>query len=325
MPTAKTITASPANSYLCIIGSMAANVWHPEIWTDPKDLDIIARMDAFTKWFNTLDDVTACYPIEDGKKFIVHRSNDIITEVEIAYPDSTAESFLKLVSGKTIANGLFCPDMNWLFTLKASHRYLKDSPHFEKTIRDYHLMRDMGCTIQEPEWFKQREEATYNKPRPSLNRTKDEFFVTDAGVNYIYDHDSIHEAMALGKEPAYKSYQADGAEVMPSKKKWDQCSRLTKLMGVLEETYVLALERSQITHGKNITPLTSFKIALSKVCTSITSGWFREFAYDNYFQVLDLYDDSYVTRFCEQMRAGVVKYHKDHQPKRFSAAYMLDL
>jgi len=44
-----------------------------------------------------------------------------------------------------------------------------------------------------------------------------------------------------------------------------------------------------------------FEMALMKVCTSITSGWFREYAWENYQKVLDLYDslgeDDYVKRF----------------------------
>jgi len=39
------------------------------------------------------------------------------------------------------------------------------------------------------------------------------------------------------------------------------------------------------------------------VCTSITSGWFREYAWENYDRVLDLYnslgDDYYIRRFVE--------------------------
>lgn len=72
---------------------------------------------------------------------------------------------------------------------------------------------------------------------------------------------------------------------------------------------MLALERSQIPHAGNITPHASFLIALQKVCTSITSGWFREFAWEHYHEVRALYRDTYVPRFWEHARLGKVKLH----------------
>ena len=54
-------------------------------------------------------------------------------------------------------------------------------------------------------------------------------------------------------------------------------------------------------------------MALMKVCTSITSGWFREYAWENYDKVLDLYnelgEDDYVQRF--QRNAHLLKPFKE--------------
>ena len=292
------------------IGSLAANFWHPEIWDSPKDEDYIARFEDFRRWIDIQQGmglIEACFPAEDGKKFYIKRVAGPPVEVEIAYAGDSADELIKRMDADTKDGFTYYPTMDWLFALKASHRYLKDSPHFEKTINDYHSMKELGCSIPDAEWFKQREEETYNKPRPNLNRSKDDFFVKDAGVQYIYDHDTIHLAMAEGDQPAYKSYQADGAQVMVSKKKWDECPKLTKLNGVLEETYVLALERSQIPYRGLINPKESFNIALSKVCTSITSGWFREFAYENYFDVLSMYNPRYLEKFDQALEEGIVK------------------
>ncbi len=80
-----------------------------------------------------------------------------------------------------------------------------------------------------------------------------------------------------------------------------------RLAGVLEESYVLALERSQVPFKGKLAPKTSFMIALEKVCTSITSGWFREYAWENYNKVLALYDPNYVKKFWEAVDNEVVK------------------
>ena len=42
-------------------------------------------------------------------------------------------------------------------------------------------------------------------------------------------------------------------------------------------------------------------MALEKVCTSITSGWFREYAWENYHRVVHMYKtlgvNDYIDRF----------------------------
>ena len=109
------------------------------------------------------------------------------------------------------------------------------------------------------------------------------------------------------EKPAYLYYARDGHEVLSDKQKWIACSEELKLQGVLEETYVLALERSQIPYGDNVLPFDSFKIALEKVCTSITSGWFRAYAYENYDRAMQAYDPKYVEKFNQALEDGIVK------------------
>lgn len=85
--------------------------------------------------------------------------------------------------------------------------------------------------------------------------------------------------------------------MMTSKDKFFSCHPNVQLYGVLEEAYVLALERHQIPNNFKPDPKASFDIALEKICTSITSGWFREFAWENYYKVQELYSPNYVTKF----------------------------
>lgn len=54
----------------------------------------------------------------------------------------------------------------------------------------------------------------------------------------------------------------------------------------------------------------AFDTALEKVCTSITSGWFRKFAYDNYDEVASLYSNEYVYRFQAMAASNSVKLHQ---------------
>lgn len=203
----------------------------------------------------------------------------------------------------------YVADLNTLYALKMSHRFLRNSPHFYKTMADIKLMRKNGLEISPDlkEWYKLRVKETYWYKHPKLNVSKEQFFKDDS-INYIYDHDSIHESVAGRHEPMYTKYLKPGSEVECDRALWEALPKELKLKGVAEEAYVLALERSQIPFkDKGIDPYDSFKYALMKVCTSITSGWFREFAWENHDEVLDMYDATYVDRFWMDVKAGEVK------------------
>lgn len=196
-----------------------------------------------------------------------------------------------------------------VYLMKMSHRFKKNSVHFKKTMQDIHTLRNWEYLIWDvvnSDKFKKmlalREQLTYNYGHPKLNTTKKEFF-TDS-VPYKYDHDSIHEAVKHLDKPAYQYYMKDNEQVLTSKDKFDTLPEIVKLYGVLEESYVLAIERAIVPH--NTDPEKAFDIALEKVCTSITSGWFREYAWENYNKVKAMYHSSFVTKFEQALTAGKI-------------------
>lgn len=310
---------------MLIIGSQAAKHWG--ILRDnrePSDTDVICTFDEFQKEAARIKreiGIVRCVPLSD-KTFHIRDKNGWNYEFEIAWPGSSGEQLMEIEARRMIClAGKYYASPATQLALKLSHRYLKDSPHFLKTLRDIQYLRSLGCELDAElqEWLPKREAETYVYKHPKLNVTSKEFFNGD-GVNYLYDHDSIHEAVAIRNDyswpedslnvvakprPAYKDYMKDGSEVMTSKDKFLSADEHIRLLGVYEESCVLALERSQIPHGlgkeDGPTARWSFEMALMKVCTSITSGWFREYAWENYDKVLDLYnelgDDDYIKRF----------------------------
>lgn len=316
---------------MLVIGSQAMKHWGllPE-GVEPKDTDIICTFEEFKAECARIKaeiGIVRCVPLSD-KKFHVRDSNGWNYEFEIAWPGSSGADLLDWYEGYAT------PEV--LYALKMSHRYLKDSPHFLKTMRTIQHLRTKMFRKEErlahSAWFKKREAETYVYKHPKLDVSKGQFFSGD-GVNYVYDHDSIHETVALldhmhydsasdstytEPRPAYTFYMQDGAAVMTDKEKFFAVPDKVRLYGVYEEACVLALERSQIPHnlqslaGPDVarpTPRWSFEMALMKVCTSITSGWFREWAWENYDRVLDLYnqmgEDDYLKRF--QRNAHLLK------------------
>lgn len=312
---------------MLVIGSSALVHNNPELSETRVcgDWDFIATIDQFNKWYKAnKSEMAFAVPTDGGKYYHCRGKDGMNYEFEIAWEGTSAAMLLDAYLfevGADNSGPTYAIDID-LLAIKMSHRYKKNSVHFKKTMDDIRFLRSkLGDSQLDPFLYKfvrLREKETYTYSHPALNVDKGSFFKDD-GVQYVYDHDSIHETVALYPAwsgplhcssqvpdyyiPAYTFY-ADG-EVWSSSEKFFQCSEQVRLYGVYEETCVLALERSQIPHalGKEDgpTPRWSFEMALMKVCTSITSGFFREYAWENYDKVMALYEQlgegDYIERF----------------------------
>lgn len=299
---------------MLLIGSHAAKSYWSGWESKFLDYDYITTYEdaeKLAKVYKDIGDLKAYYPTNNGNTLIVKTNDGVIADMEIAWPGTSGEMILNSYNLCNIS--VASP---WtLYLLKMSHRYKKNSPHFLKTMKDIHQFRaylgitEKGEPTEVPDWYKLRVKETYSYAHPKLNTTSKEFFKPEDNF-YVYDHDWIHEVVALDFQPAYLNYQVDGEEVLCSKDKFYSVDPQIRLNGVYEEACVLALERSQIPHRGKVTPERSFKLALEKVCTSITSGWFREFAWEHYHEVMAMairnnYD--YSDRFFSVADTGRVK------------------
>jgi hypothetical protein len=294
---------------MIVIGSKALS-YHIDVGRKINDLDIVGTYEEITAYIKRTKP-KVFYPFNGGRKMYMKYADGSIVEADIAWPNSVEERLLDFVMSdggtELAAYETFVPRLNVLYMLKMSHRYLKNSPHFLKTRQDIRLMRSHGAVIlpAHEKFYQQRMKDTYVYSLPRLNVSKDAFFDEVAtGVKYTYDHDSIHEAVKHLDKPAYKYYS--GGEVWSDKEKFFAQPEYIRLHGVLEEAYVLSLERSLIPFPGGKTPKEAFDMALMKVCTSITSGFFREFAWESYATVQAMYSDDYVERFRAGAESGVV-------------------
>lgn len=311
---------------LLVVGSAAMNRSNrTTYWRKEVDLDLICFKADFVAYVKDL--------IESGArlrelKFDAHKAvfkythKDQFKIVEASFlgvPHSLQASDFEIFKYCTeeyrhmsmVGNTLMCiAPLHIVYMMKLSHRYKKDSVHFLKTMEDIKELRvrtddeELEFMLEDrlKDMLARREAATYTNSLPKLNQKKDTFF--EDSVPYKYDHDTIHEAVKLLDRPAYTYYMKDGEQVMCDKEKFFAAPKSIRLFGVLEESYVLALERAVIPFGTD--PKRAFDIALSKVCTSITSGWFREFAWENYEAVQDLYHESFVAKFNKALEDGKI-------------------
>ncbi len=312
---------------MILIGSRALKLRAPGLLTrEPKDFDFVASDNEYLEWMfdngKKLGKLISCSNSPSNKNFkypqdqikFYFQGEDATVEFEFIKPERSSWIFDKFVKedSETIRTSFgMVPNLDLLFTIKSSHRYLKNSPHFWKTLQDYHRMKAAGAHVRPEyrEFLKMREDETYTYKHPSLNQKKDTFFADD-GIKYKFDHDSIHDAVCYLSKPAYKFYAKDGEEVKSDKAKFFSATPEIRLYGVIEEAATLALERSLIPHPGVMTPEQAWMFALSKVCTSITSGWFREWAYENIFDVIKLWSTDktlYWRKFQEGVDNGTVK------------------
>lgn len=71
---------------------------------------------------------------------------------------------------------------------------------------------------------------------------------------------------------------------------WLALSVEERNMCVAEECYVIATERFLVLNDWGYSSKRAYFNALQKVCTTLTSGWFRDWAIDHYPEVVYLYD-----------------------------------
>lgn len=298
---------------ICVIGSHAINRQLHALkgfkYRKPIDMDIVGGYDEVVEFAtDNLKEITEQYPSAKGGKLIFKAKDSVIPfsnimEAEITWDGSTAKMLhdLILADPQTIyADGLAYASLDVCYMLKMSHRYLKNNPHFLKTMKDIRNLRQFGAVIR-PEhkaFLKEREKVTYWYKHPKLNKNKMEFFNGD-GVKYVFDHDSIHESVKEGERPAYSYFQSENAEVMCDMKKFFEIEEQIRLNAVYEESCVLALERSIVPFGTDYEK--AFVMALEKVCTSITSGKFREYAWENYDKVRKMFKTETFDRFFQNV------------------------
>ena len=179
-----------------------------------------------------------------------------------------------------------------LALIKRSHLWRNLS--FDKHITMYHrhLARCVeGLTDFEQRFLNVRTELTHKtfpQGHPSLMKSKEDFF--DDFVTKKYDHDELHKIVAFSSEPMYNKILKDNEPVFCDRAKWELLSHEQKLQCIAEETYVIAIERFLVPNDWKYPAKLAYIKSLNKVCTTLCSGWFRDYAIDHYPELFELFD-----------------------------------
>lgn len=171
---------------------------------------------------------------------------------------------------------------NMIYTIKLSHSIY--DIHWEKTKLDIIWLKASGCEVYVDLYLALKEhwKKTHgNKNFLSLNKTKEDFFTDN--VNYVLDHDYLHELVAYPNPPMYTHCLKDGHDVLIDKKKFDTMSFEDQIRMLREEITVIAAERWLIDpkYKGKISWFRAYLFSLRKTVTTLTKGSYSYFIMEN--------------------------------------------
>jgi len=295
---------------MLIVGSKALKFHFPKYPRKVNDIDIIG----YTDDVNTLSHLLAPQEIIKGEHTVLLKNignrTDIFdtSNVEVLLADDSVS--LKRYMEYDEFN-LFA-SKETLYSLKKSHIHFPIK--FKKHIHDYCFLHeklnneDILKSITEIN-YQETEKRIGKLKTPSLNKSVKEFFgQSDGYVKSYFIHDDVHRVMSHYDRPLYEKMQSNKDLAKCDKDKWRIFPYEDKCKCVLEEVYVIALERKILPMifggGKGFSSDEAFDWALMRICTTLCSGWFREFATNNYFIIKKLYNKNYVEKFLTEYENG---------------------
>ena len=189
-----------------------------------------------------------------------------------------------------------------LALIKRSHlwrdlAFSKHMTHYAKWLKgffDDEVMVDSVGRMLYDQRLRMTREA-FPQGNPNLNQSVKDFFA-DA-VKKTYSHDWPHELFAVYNKPMYTQMQRNPESAWCEKDMWDNFLSFEKIACVAEETSVIAAERLLIPSNWQSPEKLAYLKSLEKVCTTLCSGWFRDFAIDNYGALVAYYDTEMNRKF----------------------------
>jgi hypothetical protein len=284
------------------------------------DFDVFMSTEEYDLWYERVSPYVLKYSPKSEYKHSVlldHPDGRVKYEIETDLLPSVAYIFNR--GTQRAGAGVLDPfgevfealPMADLFATKRAH--IHHPIHFGKNVQDY---LDLQAYVTENNLKmdlryaqlrkKETTKRVKRKSTPKLNMTNSEFFSDKHySVRYFVIHDDIHEAVKHEDRPIYEKMKDDLDMALCLKRKWDELTHQQQIRCVLEESYVIATERYLLNGERDVSK--AFHKALERVCTTLTSGWFRDFALNNYREVSSKADLSFIHKVSDQILNGTIK------------------
>lgn len=154
-----------------------------------------------------------------------------------------------------------------------------------------------------------------NNAHISLKKDAKEFFKPHVAVPYFFVHDELHEVVMTEDRPIYELMLVPGEQVLPGQKRMKDLSQIQMAKAACEEACVLGLERLLLPmlcgwKGPIVNQETAFYYGLMRICTNITSGYFKRWCIEHYPEIIKMYHEQYKNYFQKALLAitlGIIK------------------
>lgn len=285
-----------------------------------SDIDVCMTKDEFNKFVvSNKNNISTLLPKSPHKYSAILKENDKKYRYEIELDTQLSTKWLTenelLIKRDTyidpLGNSFVVPSMEILFLTKKSHIYMPI--HFAKNVSDYlnlYEIVDHSKLDDYSEYYniRHKEVKERSKKSPRLSMTNEDFFDRSKNiVGYIFEHDDIHQAIKHYEKPVYEMMKKDYSKAWCEKDMFNSLPHEYKIRCVQEEAYVIALERYIILQKRNYKdPFLAYKDALARICTTLCSGFFREFALHHYNEIINAYNSNYLYKFQYAVDHGLV-------------------
>lgn len=304
---------------MIVVGSRAAG-FHIQSFRKPKDWDFILPLREIFKLSVEHEDKIKFLIPKNEWKFQGKLKTGESFEIEVADYNPSA-MFLWERRPLFPSNGtsfldqeLHYPDLQYLTKMKRSHLYWP--VHWFKSMSDYQTLKlmtwakELEFNEDHDEFYRLRLKeniAKWGESKTNLNMSNEDFFAKSAKIGRTFEHDELHEAVKYYDIPLYQMCKVDHSKASVDACLFALLDREQQERLVREEAMAIALERvlipklaeGHVVNSKIV--VDAYRYALRRICTNLTSGWFRDFAIEHWLSVNDP-DVDYWGKFKEHFK-----------------------
>lgn len=298
---------------MIILGSKALSFYSKDK-DNTSDFDLVMSIDDFKSWHNKYEKfIIESYPTYSYKYNVIVEKNNNKYHYEIEFDSQSSSKWLlknkelfKNTMTDILGDNYIVPSLEYLLLTKRSH--LMFPVHIDKNMKYYsdikQLVGDFVLDFKMQEYYHLRHNEANQRflekhKTRNLNVSNNDFFNNPiVKPLQVLEHDTLHEIVKHRDTPIYEKMKFENKMDLAwcEESLFVKLSKEMKIESVLEESYVIALERFIIPGFKDDL-FDAFKTSLNKVCTTLCSGWFRDFAIENYDEVIMNYNDDFFMKY----------------------------
>lgn len=326
-----TVHSKMTHNDAILIGSRAMKFWYSDAREPNNDFDFLIDAAALDQW--DLHYRHQCYQVHKIASDIIRF--DLRIGGTLGFDSRTPSVAMFLEANRNMPElemfGIKChiASPETLLAIKRSHIHHRHN--WYKHIADYTFLKSKHLTLSPvlvdalAERTKERDaRGDFKRPR-SLATSNDQFFAqSDAAVRRKFEHDQLHRTVMYHDAPLYSRAKIDQSKATLERGLFEKFDYADQCRLVREEAYVIGLERIIIPDWYNKYQMqqfglfdsiqldpklaeTAYAYALMRISTDLTSGWFRDFALENY-HVLRHHDVDFVSKFLAAFESGALTF-----------------